>query len=130
MYGSLHVPRIPAKALAIFDADSNSGPSDCKKAELNGYGNNILGQEHTRWNFETPLKHQGTEPGNSSDLYGGKLGAFTPVEQQQQDIYTRSHEVSCLPLELAHVQSVLTDMNQCPLAPGAGEQANYYTGLF
>lgn len=127
MHGSLNAPLIPAKAVAIFDTDSNSGPSGCEKTELNGYGNDLLGQEHTRWNFETPLKRQGTEQGSSSDLCGGKLGAFTPVEQHQQDIYTRSHQVSCLPLELAHAQPVLTDMNQCPLAPS--DQAHYYTGI-
>ncbi|KAJ5800544.1 uncharacterized protein N7518_002612 [Penicillium psychrosexuale] len=107
MHGSLNAPIIPAKAVAVFDTDSNSGPSDCEKTELNGYGNNLLGQEHTRWNFETPLKHQRSELGSSSDLHGSNLGAFTPVEQHQQGIYTRSHEVSCLPPELAHAQPVL-----------------------
>ncbi|CAI7605102.1 unnamed protein product [Penicillium glandicola] len=94
MHGSLHVPLIPAKPLAIFDSDSNYGPSDCEKMELNGYGHDILGQGHTRLDFETPLKRRGTEPRSSSDLYSGKLGLtqFNPVEQQQYDIYTQSHE--------------------------------------
>ncbi|KZF21839.1 hypothetical protein L228DRAFT_160903 [Xylona heveae TC161] len=124
IHGSLQQSSLPVEKQALPGSDNFPTPSISQSAKANGYDNDILAEKHMKWNIEAaPLERSRAESGYWSTLPGCTWGDFSPSIEHQA-FYSRPNETQFLLPELAKVQPVAIDTNQCVLFP---EEQAYYS---